>query len=151
MVDFGLGRAVHPLFGRLAGIGESLLAAGILTTLTTNVSGGEILFGAAVILWIFVFLIARSLTRGERFPCFCFGDPQSNLSVFTLLRSLALAILASSAASQAMPAPAIPPEDLALDALSAAAILGLYLLGGRIPALLRWNGDLFAPAKAAVD
>jgi hypothetical protein len=50
------------------------------------------------LLWFFVLLIAKSLFSGEDFSCFCLGDADTRLSRLTLVRTAALALLASALA-----------------------------------------------------
>jgi hypothetical protein len=96
----------------------------------------------AGLLWSFVLLIGRALISGEDFACFCFGDGDSRLSRLTLVRTAALALLASILA-------VAPPtggyagfsDTYLLQAVSAAAIVGAVVLGGQISRLLRWNKD----------
>src|ERR687893_1488760 len=91
MMDFGVLRKVRPRLGSALGAAEVLLAlflvTGTLPVLFVPVTAG--------LLWFFVLLIARSLRSGQDFPCFCFGDADSRLSRLTLVRTAALAVLAS--------------------------------------------------------
>lgn len=135
MVDFGVLRRVRPRLGAALGAAETLLAVSLalLPTFTLPVAAG--------LLWLFVALIARSLLSGEEFACFCFGDADSELSRLTLLRTGALALLASVLAfAPAGAHPGFGPTDM-LQAVSAVALVGTLALAARIPRLLRWNRD----------
>jgi hypothetical protein len=139
MVDFGVLRRVRPYLGSALGAAELslalLLATGTLPNLFLPV--------AAALLWVFVLLIAKSLWSGKQFACFCFGEADSELSRLTLVRTAALALLASVVAVASPPKGTHPGfgSTYALQAASAAAIVGAIVLGGQIPKLLRWNKD----------
>ncbi len=91
ITDFGVLRRVRPRLGSALGGTEVLLAlflvTGTLPMLFLPVTAG--------LLWLFVLLIARSLWSGKDFACFCFGEADSKLSRWTLVRTAALAVLAS--------------------------------------------------------
>jgi len=139
MVDFGVLRRVRPRLGSALGAAELslalLLATGVLRTVFLPI--------AAALLWLFALLIAKSLRSGKRFACFCFGEADSELSRLTLVRTATLALLASVVAIAPPPAGVHPGfgSTYALQAASAAAIVGAVVLGGQIPKLLRWNKD----------
>ena len=138
MRDFGILRRVRPRLGGALGAAELLLAMCLLTGTLSAVS----LPVTAGLLWSFVLLIGRAVISGEDFVCFCFGDGDSRLSRLTLVRTAALALLASILA-------VAPPtggyagfsDTYLLQAVSAAAIVGAVVLGGQISRLLRWNKD----------
>ncbi len=134
MNDFGILHRVRPGLGRALGAVELLLAVFLITGTLLVV----ILPVTAGLLWFFVLLIARSLWLGKDFSCFCFGDADSRLSRLTLVRTTALALLASALV--------VVPRWYAgfdqiylLQAISAAALVGAIVLASRIPRLLRWN------------
>ena len=144
MVDFGVVRKARKGLGVALGAAEVALAL----ALALKVLPTFFLCVAAVLLWFFVLLIGRSLAAGERFACFCFGDDDSRLSRWTLLRTGALAVLASTLAGVLAFSPASPvvyPGASAatevLQAISALALLGIVALGSRIPKLVSWNSD----------
>ena len=140
MVDFGVLRRVRPRLGAALGAAELLLAL-FLATGTLPV---VFLPAAAVLLWIFALLIARSLFAGEDFACFCFGDADSRLSGWTLLRTIVLALL-GSVLVVALPSAgdyAVFGETYALQMASAMALVGAIVLASQIPELLRRNKDL---------
>jgi hypothetical protein len=142
IVDFGVLRRVRPTLGSALGAAELflalVLATGALPVLSLPVAAG--------LLWLFVVLIAKSLWSGERFACFCFGDADSKLSQLTLVRTAALAILASVLLVAAL----LPPPMhggiggggyggayALLQAAAAMALVGTIVLGGQLPKLLR--------------
>jgi hypothetical protein len=147
MVDFGVFRRVMPRLGSSLGAAELslalLLVTGTLPTVFLPLTAG--------LLWIFVLLIARSLWAGKRFACFCFGEANSKLSRMTLARTATLALLASVLAVAPTPAYASFGLTYALQAASAAAIVGTVVLGSLIPRLLRWNRDPYRIGDAEVE
>jgi hypothetical protein len=149
MMDFGILRRVRPRLGSALGAAEVLLAflliTGTLPVLFVPVTAG--------LLWFFVLLIARSLRSGQDFPCFCFGDADSRLSRLALVRTAALAVLASVLA---IAAPSVETyagfsETYVLQAVSAAAFVGAILLGSQISKLLRWNKDPYRLGDTEVN
>jgi hypothetical protein len=151
MVDFGIARRVQPWRGRALGTVELLLAVALALGLSPQL----VLLLTSALLWGFVTLIARSLWAGERFACFCFGDSEGHLSRWTLARTAALALLASTVAA-ATPPPAqagLEPTDV-LQAVTALALLGVIALGATIPRLARWTGEfgrVRAPSQTGGD
>jgi hypothetical protein len=143
IVDFGVVRRMRPVLGRLLGISELTLAAGLLVAPRF---GGVI---ATVLLWFFVVLIARSLRAGGDFACFCFGDSSAPLSRGTLARTAALALLATN---QAIAAPGLGAigADALIQAVVAAGLLGTVALLGYLPRLVRWNADPFGERRQEV-
>jgi hypothetical protein len=146
MNDFGLLRRVRPGLGRALGAVELLLALSLITgtllVVVLPVTAGLLLF--------FVLLIARSLWLGKDFSCFCFGDADSRLSRLTLVRTTALALLAS-ALVVVPPRPANFDQIYLLQAISAAALVGAIVLASRIPKLLRWNKDPYGLGNTEVN
>jgi len=149
ITDFGILRRVRPRLGGALGAAEVLLAlfliSGTLPVLFVPITAG--------LLWFFVLLIARSLRSGQNFPCFCFGEADSRLSRLTLVRTAALAVLASVLA---VAAPSVGTyagfgETYVLQAVSAAALVGAILLGSQISKLLRWNKDPYSLSNAEVN
>ena len=139
ITDFGVLRRVRPRLGSALGGTEVLLAlclmTGTLPMLFLPVVAG--------LLWLFVLLIARSLWSGKDFACFCFGEADSKLSRWTLIRTAALALLASLLAVAPLRTGAYASftQTYVLQAAAAAAIVGAVVLGSQIPKLLRWNKD----------
>ena len=134
MNDFGIVRRIRPRLGSALGALELLLALSLISGMLRVV----VLPFTAGLLWFFVLLIARSLWLGKDFSCFCFGDAGSRLSRLTLVRTTALALLAS-ALVVVPPRPANFDQIYLLQAISAAALVGAIVLASRIPKLLRWN------------
>ena len=136
MKDFGVLRRVRPRLGSALGAAELLLALSLVTGVLPSV----FLPVTAGLLWFFALLIARSLHSGKDFSCFCFGGTDSRISRLTLVRNVALALLASALAVAPL---AFAGFDLTylLQAISAAAFVGVIALGSQIRKLLRWNRD----------
>src|SRR5215204_1646812 len=146
MQDFGVLRQIRPRLGGALGAGELLLAL----SLVTGTLPAIFLPVTAGLLWFFVLLIAKSLFSGEDFSCFCFGDADTWLSRLTLVRTAALALLASALALAPLPYAGLGQRYL-LQALCAAALVGAVALGGQIPKLLRWMRDPYRLGNTVVD
>ena len=136
LTDFGILRRVRPRLGGALGAVELLLAL-VLITGTLSVVFLPLTAG---LLWFFVLLIARSLWSGKDFSCFCFGDADSRLSRLTLIRTTALAVLASLLVAAPQPYASFDQIYL-LQAISAVAFVGTIVLASQTPKLLRWNRD----------
>ena len=136
MMDFGVLRRVRPRLGSALGAAELLLAL----LLISGTLPAPSLLVAASLLWLFVLLIAKSLLSGKDFACFCFGDAGSRLSRLTLVRTGALALLASVLAVAPLSYASFDRTYL-LQAISAAALVGTIVLAAQIAKLLRWNRD----------
>jgi hypothetical protein len=146
MNDFGILRRVRPGLGSALGAVELLLAFSLITGTLVVV----ILPVTAGLLWFFVLLIARSLWLGKDFSCFCFGDADSRLSRLTLVRTTALALLASTLVVVPLQYAGFDQIYL-LQAISAAALVGSIVLASRIPKLLRWNKDPYGLGNTEVN
>ncbi len=153
IVDFGVLRRARPRLGRALG-GAELLLALFLATGTLPVLSMPI---AAGLLWLFVLLIAKSLWVGEKFACFCFGDADSKLSRLTLVRTAALAVLASVLVL-APPSTAVYGglgvtygNVYTLQAAAAMALVGTIVLGAQIPRVLRLDKEPSETANAEVN
>jgi hypothetical protein len=146
MNDFGILRRVRPGLGSVLGAVELLLAFSLITGTLVVV----ILPVTAGLLWFFVLLIARSLWLGKDFSCFCFGDADSRLSRLTLVRTTALALLASTLVVVPLQYAGFDQIYL-LQAISAAALVGSIVLASRIPKLLRWNKDPYGLENTEVN
>ncbi len=146
MMNFGVLRRVRPRLGSTLGAAELLLAflliTGTLPALFLPVTAG--------LLWLFVLLIAKSLLSGKDFACFCFGDADSRLSHLTLVRTGALALLASALAVAPLPYASFDRTYL-LQAISGAAFVGTIVLGSQIAKLLRWNRDPYGLGNTEVN
>jgi len=134
MNDFGILRQIRPGLGRALGVVELLLAL----TLITGTLLVVVMPVTAGLLWFFVLLIARSLWLGKDFSCFCFGDADSRLSRVTLVRTTALALLASALVVVPLRYAGFD-QIYVLQAISAAALVATIVLSSRIRRLLRWN------------
>jgi hypothetical protein len=121
--------------------GETGLAFVLATGLALRLS----LAIAATLLWLFALLIARSLWLGEHFPCFCFGDSASKISIWTLNRTTLLALLASLLFLQTG---GRASETGLLQGLAALALLGTVALAGRVPKLIALNAELAKRQRA---
>jgi Methylamine utilisation protein MauE len=146
MMNFGVLRRVRPRLGSTLGAAELLLAllliTGTLPALFLPVTAG--------LLWLFVLLIAKSLLSGKDFACFCFGDADSRLSRLTLVRTGALALLASVMAIVPLPYASFD-RTYFLQAIPAAAFVGTIVLGSQIAKLLRWNRDPYGLGNTEVN
>jgi hypothetical protein len=148
-MDFGVLRRVRPRLGSALGAAELLLAlflvTGTLPVLFLPITAG--------LLWFFVLLIAKSLWSGKDFACFCFGETDSKISALTLVRTATLALLASmlTVASLPMGTYAAFSGTYVLQAISAAALIGVIVLGSQIPKLLRWNKDPYRIGNTEVN
>ena len=146
IVDFGVLRRVRPRLGSALGAAELLLALFLITGTIPAI----FLPVTAGLLWIFVLLVSRNLWSGKDFACFCFGDADSRLSRLTLVRTAALALLASVLAAAPLPY-AVFSQAYLLQAITAAALVGSMVLGSQIRRLLRWNGDPYRFGNTEVN
>ena len=91
ITDFGVLRKIRPWLGTASWWG------GVASGPFPDRRCVPIVFlpATAGLLWLFVLLIARSLWSGKEFSCFCFGGADARISRVTLLRTIALALLAS--------------------------------------------------------
>jgi hypothetical protein len=138
MVDFGVTARARPWMGLALGLAELLLAValGAAAVTTQTASRAVPLMAAAAVLWVFAALIGRALRTPERFSCFCFGSEEATISWRTLVRTAALAILASLLAAAAFAPVAeasFRPELLELT--TAVAVLGTVVLVVRLPTI----------------
>lgn len=146
ITDFGVLRKIRPRLGTALGGAELLLALSLIAGALPDI----ILPVTAVLLWFFVLLIARSLWLGKDFSCFCFGDADSRLSRLTLVRTTALALLASALVVAPLGYAGFDQIYL-LQAISAAALVGAIALASRIPKLLRWNKNPYGLENTEVN
>lgn len=140
MMDFGVVHKPRGFHGLALGGLECLLGVSALLTL-----GAAPVFAMTALLLVFCIVIARALAAGNRFPCMCFGDNESDLSANTLVRTIGLAMLGLIVVT----APQAPTVSLtaftstswlALVVSSSALATGA-LLGG-ISLLLRLNAEV---------
>ncbi len=140
LVDFGIARRALPTYGRALGIAELCLAGLLVATFAVAGALPAVAAAAAAAFLLFAAAIGRSLRRGDRFACFCFGG-ESVLSGTTLARSLGLVavagwLVASEVAGQGARA-------VMLEGLVAVCALAVVVLGASIPRLRRMNADPF--------
>lgn len=144
LIDFGLVRTYRRELGVVVGASELLL--GVVLALAAMSAGSRLTplasACAAAVLSFFVLIIARSLRRGDAFPCFCFGGETSELSRSSLIRTALLALIAvvlifSDARADDS------ARETALEGLVALALLGTAALTGQVLPLVRANGDPF--------
>jgi hypothetical protein len=140
----GIAKARRPTLAALA-MNEFGLTSGLNRRLAVALGASEIALGVALgstvlprlslavssaALWLFAFLIARSLRRGDRFACFCFGNADASISSMTLLRALGLALLSTLLFVVAV-AGAEPPTEanaVMLEFVVAMALVGTTVL-----------------------
>lgn len=88
IVDFGVLRLPRPAVAIALGLSEIIIAVLVVFPAAVVVIVGCV---AAVLLSLaFTVVIGRSLRRGESFPCACFSAGNSQISIVTLLRSVAM-------------------------------------------------------------
>ena len=126
MVNFGVVRKIRPWLGQGLGLAEVVISAALIVAPPLGV------FVSTMLLWLFVFIIARSLVAGRQFPCSCFGAA-APLSRWTLVRTLLLALLASGAflVTDRLSGLALAEDLLAM--VTAGAILGIIAAGSQVP------------------
>ena len=144
IVDFGVLRRPNRVFGTVLGSAEILVALSLMACAIVGAYFRFSIIVATLLLWIFASLIARSLWFGKRFACFCFGDRTSLLSRWTLTRTTILALLGLGIVLAEPPLNTTNPEILriALQALTALALLAIALLSTHLSNLLNWNREL---------
>jgi len=98
---------------------------------------------SALTLAAFVAALTRSLARGERFACACFGDDDEQISRRTLARSVALLAIAVALVSSATDVAGQPAGVVTAQLVGGLALGGIAVLMARVPALRRWNRDPF--------
>jgi len=148
ITDFGVTRRPKAWQGAVLGAFELLLGVALAVGWRTDVA----LVISAAVLSLFAALLSRSVLRGERFPCFCFGAADESISYWAAARTLALAVLAGVLWSAPLDdASRTKGIETLFTFLTAVALLSLALLIGQIRPLVRWNSDvarLFGPRAA---
>jgi hypothetical protein len=130
LVFFGLTAVPHVALVRLLAALELAVAAGLVVSVAATTATLLLVFlgVAAVLFFIFSFLIGRSLRRGERFSCHCFGAGAEPLSAITLGRAVALLVLALALLSAvAFVMPGASPQQLVTDGVAAIAAIGFIV------------------------
>jgi hypothetical protein len=147
LVDFRLVETPRRGLGRAVGIAELALAALLgVSAIVGRPLAAVPLAAALVLLAFFCALIGRSLLAGEQFPCACFGNAESTLSRLTLLRTgslalLALVLLAAAPTGSA----AVAADDVALQLVTAAALLAVLVHAAQAVHLIRGTRSLLRP------
>jgi hypothetical protein len=139
IVDFGMAVHARRSLGVAVGSLEVVLAAALASHVFPRAFAGA----AALVLATFAVVIGRSLLRGERFACFCFGSA-APLSAWTLTRALLLFALA--ALVFAHPASALyvaPTEGVVVELVAGASLIGSAALLATFPRLITMNRDVF--------
>lgn len=137
LADFGVVRRPSITAASAVALAEIAVAAGLVAPATLAVAAPV----AVVMFAAFVFLVARSLARGERFPCGCFGG-EEELSRRTLLRTAVLAVTAALLVGWTLGGAAPPPAGVASQlglACAAASVLGIAAVAVQLPVLARLN------------
>lgn len=149
MADFGVVRRTRRWQGLALGAAESSLGVCVLLSV-----GALPLVGITALLWVFCAVIAKALIAGERFPCLCFGDEASILSSKTLIRALALAILAVVIVS-APQAPTLSVGTLTstswLALVVSSSALAVSALLGRVGVLMSSNAEVVEHFRARAE
>lgn len=135
IVEFGAARTARRELGILLGSAE--LALGLALLFLPGLAFWAA--AGAVLLWVFVALIARSLAGGSRFDCFCFGEADAPISAITLLRTTVLAgastVVAWAAARHGVAHDTWGEAGL-LQASSAVTLIGCVVLASKIRRLV---------------
>lgn len=140
MVDFGVVARPRRWMGVALGAGELAVAVGLAVAAASSTASIRLLpmVLAALVLWVFVALLAKAMRSDEEFACFCFGGEDSAASPRTLLRTLALALLASVMVVGALEAGTSPSaKEWILELLIAASAIGALAVAAKIPMLLK--------------
>lgn len=91
LVAFRIARRIRLGAARMFAAGEGALGVSLILSATFRPGALRELLGVAgALLAGFVIVIARSLRRGDSFPCMCFGSREGSVSRLTLLRAGAL-------------------------------------------------------------
>jgi hypothetical protein len=134
IVDFGVARRAHRWAGLGLGVAEFALAIALAMAAAMATPARAVPAAcAALLLWAFVWLIARSLREPERFSCQCFGSSDP-VSAVTLIRTVLLAVGATLLFVSALGSMAAPTvEQWFLESAIAASVLGVVALSLRLP------------------
>lgn len=138
MVDFGVATRARPSMGLALGLAELLLAVALGAAAITAATASRVIpvMAAAAVLWVFAALIGRTLRSPDRFSCFCFGSEEAAISSRTLLRTGALAILASLLAAAAFaPVETAGLQPELLELTTAGAVLGTAVALFQLPTI----------------
>jgi hypothetical protein len=141
--DFGATASIRPRAGLALGGFELVLASGLAFAAGFGSLTSVFAPLAALTLLAFTAGQVRSLRRGERFSCFCFGDETVELSWSSAARTGALAGLAAALAASDLAAATGPAQVTPEHASVALALVGMAALTGLWPRLKRWSHDPF--------
>lgn len=147
LVQFGITPRVRPTLGLLLGTGEGCLSVTLIASLFDNALLPVAGAAATVLCWVFVALIAVHLAAGRKFTCYCFGDTEDVLSVTMLARTTALAVLASTLLLGLSPTTPSDIDALVLAAVSAASVVGSYVLASAVPRLFQATTPSSRPTR----
>jgi hypothetical protein len=145
IVDFGLARRPRKEFGIAAGVVEIVIGAFAAIPPTSRFG----VAGAAGLLLLFAVVLGRASLRGEEFACFCFGESSSEVSWMAAARTALFALGAGTVAlAIAWRGRDLASHDEVVAAITGVAVFGSALLGGRVPALRRFNRNFMRPGGA---
>ena len=152
-VALGVPRSVAGSVGPVVPYVELVIAVALLAGTSARVASGA----ATVLFAVFTALVARTLKRGERPPCNCFGQVHdAPISMVTLARNVALLIASALVAAIGagpglIPATAGVVDDLDSSTLASVALLSMVGQWIFLFAMMRRLRRRPAPAAAAAD
>jgi uncharacterized membrane protein HdeD (DUF308 family) len=139
---FGFGSVPRRRWALVAGVAELALGVALAASLAIGPAASRAAgAAAALLLFFFVAIVARSLIRGQRFACHCFGSHEKPLSRSTLLRAVCLAVIATLLAEIRLDQPA-GFRTLILAFVSAAAAVGATAIAASIGRMVHFNTHL---------
>lgn len=139
IADFGVADSPPRWTGLALGGVELFLALGLIGS---AISGGAVRIVpvalSAILLSVFVVLIAKALRSQESFSCYCFGNSDETISQRTLLRTAALATLAIFLVTGGTGVAVDPPTvtEWILEMTIAASLLGGIALLAQVKSVL---------------
>ncbi|HET8893041.1 MAG TPA: MauE/DoxX family redox-associated membrane protein [Gaiellaceae bacterium] len=131
IVFFGVARGTNIPLARALATVELAVALSLTAAISNDRSSLLVasLAVAATLFAVFSLLIARSLRRGDRFACSCFGAAAEPLSIVTFARAVVLLALAVAAL---LTAPSVDfhagRDELGIDGAAALALLGTVVV-----------------------
>jgi hypothetical protein len=127
MTFFGVLSTIRAGAARLLAAVELAVAAGLAASAVASSSVALRIFSAVALTLsaVFSLLIGRSLRRGDRFSCHCFGATAEPLSVITFARAALLVATATLVVSLAASGEPFDSNRLVANALAAVAIVGV--------------------------
>lgn len=139
LTDFGVTTTSKTWLGFASGALELVIAMGLIVAAYAESASARFIpvALAAVMLWMFVALLARALLRSESFACFCFGGGEATISKAGLIRTLALALVATALSVASTGSASSPTVQIAvLQLLVASSILGSIVIVTRLPTIM---------------